>query len=158
MTSDAPAAHAFATLRFAGDSLDPAELSGVLRVEPTIAYRKGERYRIGGEKSAVGKTGLWMITTEGRFPEQDLRAHLDAIAYLIAADPKHPARDERLAGLRAIVQLRRLEPVATVFWHGPSGARVPSIHASFRDLVARIHGAVEEDFYRPEPAQQRARA
>jgi hypothetical protein len=36
---------AFATLRFAGDALDPNEISRVVKEQPTKAYRKGETYR-----------------------------------------------------------------------------------------------------------------
>ena len=33
---------AFATLRFAGDALDPDEISRVIKEKPTNAYRKGQ--------------------------------------------------------------------------------------------------------------------
>jgi hypothetical protein len=150
MTSDPAAVHAFASLRFAGDGLNPDEVSDVVRVEPTLAYRKGERYPIGAERDGVGQTGVWMVSTEGRFPEHDLRPHLEAVAHLIAIDPKHPARDERVTTLRDMVERRGLTPVVTVFWHGPPGARLPTIQTWFKELVGRINGEVDEDFYRPD--------
>jgi hypothetical protein len=35
---------AFVTLRFAGDDLDPAQVSAILPVTPTRAHRKGEEF------------------------------------------------------------------------------------------------------------------
>ena len=47
MTNSEQSTRAFATLRFAGDALEPNEISRVLKEEPTRAYRKGQRYRPG---------------------------------------------------------------------------------------------------------------
>ena len=38
---------AFVTLRFAGDDLDPAEISAILPIVPTRAHRKGEKFFAG---------------------------------------------------------------------------------------------------------------
>jgi hypothetical protein len=38
---------AFVTLRFAGDDLDPDEISAILPVEPTRAHRKFEEFLAG---------------------------------------------------------------------------------------------------------------
>ena len=42
MTNSENTTRAFATLRFAGDALDPEEISRIVKEEPTRAYRKGE--------------------------------------------------------------------------------------------------------------------
>jgi hypothetical protein len=41
------ATRAFATLRFAGDALDPDEITRIVKERPTRAYRKGQKYRSG---------------------------------------------------------------------------------------------------------------
>jgi hypothetical protein len=146
MKTDQNAVHAFATLRFAGDQLDPHQITELLRVEPTLAYRKGESYRIGPRRKRVGKTGLWIFSTDGLFPQHEVRAHVDAITELVANDSRHPARDKKLQVLREIVEERALSPLVTIFWHGPQGTPAPMIDPAFRDLIARIHGQVEEDF------------
>ena len=56
MTNSEQPTRAFATLRFAGDALDPDEISCVLDQQPTRAYRKGERYRPGPRSPEVTAT------------------------------------------------------------------------------------------------------
>jgi len=47
MTNSESTIRTFATLRFAGDALDPEEISRVLKESPTRAYKKGQSYRPG---------------------------------------------------------------------------------------------------------------
>jgi hypothetical protein len=50
---------AFVTLRFAGDDLNPDEISAVLPVKPTRAHRKGEAFSAGPRASNLrGRTGV----------------------------------------------------------------------------------------------------
>src|SRR5215210_5718442 len=94
---------AFATIRFAGAFLDPDEMTYVLGQEPTLAYRKGERYRIDSRGSErVGKTGLWLFSTDKNVPDFELLGHINAIARLVADDPLHPAQDRKLLKIRSI--------------------------------------------------------
>jgi hypothetical protein len=55
---------AFVTLRFAGDDLDPDEISAVLPVKPTRAHCKGEEFFAGPRAGNLhGRTGMWFIAT-----------------------------------------------------------------------------------------------
>ena len=65
-------------MRFAGDTLDPDEISRIVKEEPTRAYRKGQQYRPGPRSPEVtGKTGVWYFSTRRRIPGNDLADHLD---------------------------------------------------------------------------------
>ena len=76
---------AFATLRFAGDALDPDEISRVIKEKPTKAYRKGQTYRSGPYGPDVtGRTGVWYFSTRRKIPSKDLVDHLNALDRLIA--------------------------------------------------------------------------
>src|SRR5437764_9608288 len=68
---------AFVTLRFAGDELDPTEISAILPVEPTRAHRKGEEFLAGPHAGALrGRTGIWFVATDKFVPSDDLDDHL----------------------------------------------------------------------------------
>ena len=102
---------AFATLRFAGDALDPDEISDTLKEKPTRAYRKGEPYRPGPRSpELIGKTGLWYFSTNRIIPSTDLKDHLDALIRLIA-----PFGDQgrRLRELHEIMDKRNLQAHVT---------------------------------------------
>ncbi len=146
MKTEPAAVHAFATLRFSGDKLDPEEINHIVPTSPTLAYRKGDLYPVANGRKQRGKTGLWYVTTRGRHPDDDLGSHLRTIAELIATDPSHPERDERLHRLRTAVQARSLRQVVTVFWHGPAGAPRPALEPWFKNLVRLIDGRIDEDF------------
>jgi hypothetical protein len=46
MTNSESASEVFATLRFAGDALNPDEISRVVGEQPTRAYRRGQKYKL----------------------------------------------------------------------------------------------------------------
>src|SRR5690348_2084392 len=76
---------AFATLRLAGDALDPDEISRVIKEQPTRAYRKGQKYRTGPHgPEIVGKTGVWYFSTRRKIPSRDLIDHLEALVRLVS--------------------------------------------------------------------------
>jgi hypothetical protein len=55
---------AFVTLRFAGDELDPREISALLPVEPTRAHKKREEFFAGEYAGTLrGRTGIWFLAT-----------------------------------------------------------------------------------------------
>jgi hypothetical protein len=84
MTNSENAIRAFATLRFAGDALDPDEISRVVEERPTRAYWKGQRYRPGPRSPEVtGKTGVWYFSTRRKIPSKDLSDHLHALVRLV---------------------------------------------------------------------------
>src|ERR1700744_5865244 len=70
--------HAFATFRVAGDTLDPNEVTNVLRVRPTHAHRKGEAYRVGSRGAVITpRTGVWYLSTQHLVESSDLRDHFN---------------------------------------------------------------------------------
>ena len=135
---------AFATLRFAGDALDPDEISDALKEKPTRAYRKGEPYKPGPRSpELIGKTGLWYFSTNRIIPSTDLKDHLDALTRLIA-----PFGDQgrRLRELHEIMDKRNLQAHVTVFWRGASEAEKPFISSVETDVFKRLPADIEADF------------
>jgi hypothetical protein len=135
---------AFATLRFAGDALDPDEISRVIKEQPTRAYRKGEKYRTGPHgPEIVGKTGVWYFSTRRKIPSRDLIDHLEALVRLVS-----PFADDgkRLSQLRDIMQQENLKAHVTCFWRGPPGAGEPSIPTVVSEPLERIPADIEVDF------------
>ncbi|MEB2843242.1 DUF4279 domain-containing protein [Rhizobiales bacterium RZME27] len=63
-----------ACLRFFGDDLDPDQISKVLGVAATNAYRKGDVMPSGKGKKSVAETGTWQLEADeefsGELPEQ----------------------------------------------------------------------------------------
>jgi hypothetical protein len=75
----------FATLRFAGDGLEPEEISRVVKESPTLADKKGQSYRPGPRSPKItGKTGVWYFSTKRKVQSNDLADHLNALERLIA--------------------------------------------------------------------------
>lgn len=134
---------AFATLRFAGDALDPDEISRIVKQEPTRAYRKGQKYRPGSRGPEVtGKTGVWYFSTKRKIPSKDLADHLDALVRLISPF----ADQDRLRELRDIMQRENLQAHVTAFWRGPPGANQPSIPSVVTGALRRLPADIEADF------------
>lgn len=134
----------FATLRFAGDALDPDEISGVLKRKPTRAYRKGEQYKPGlRSPELIGKTGLWYFSTNGLVPSNNLRDHLDLLIRLIS-----PFDDQghRLKQLREIMDKRNLQAHLSLFWRGVPGAEKPTISPVETDVFKRLPADIDVDF------------
>src|SRR6266699_2633733 len=75
---------AFVTLRFAGDELDPGEISAILPVEPTRAHRKGEEFFAGPNAGTLrGRTGIWFLATDDFVHSDDLQDHLAFVEGLL---------------------------------------------------------------------------
>ena len=144
MTKSENTIRAYATLRFAGDALDPDEISRVVKEEPTRAYRKGQRYRPGPRSPEItGKTGVWYFSTKRKILSKDLADHLDALVRLIFpfAD-----QDKRLKELRDIMERENLQAHVTFFWRGPPGANQPSIPSVVTGALHRLPADIEADF------------
>ena len=80
---------AFVTLRFAGDDLDPQEISAILPVKPMRAHNKGEEFFPGPNSGKLrGRTGIWFLATDKLVPSNDLADHLHFVQGLLysAAD------------------------------------------------------------------------
>src|SRR6516225_4425885 len=75
----------FATLRFAGDALDPEEISRVIKETPALAYKRGQSYRPGQRSpEIIGKTGVWFFSTKRKIQSSELTDHLNALERLVA--------------------------------------------------------------------------
>lgn len=144
MKSDEDFVRVFATLRFVGDDLDPDEISRILEARPTKAHRKGEKF-VAGPRSpeAIGKTGIWYLSTRRRLESPHLSDHLEKIIAII-----FPFADEgqRLRRLRNVMKTRALEAHVSVFWRGPSTMTAPSIPRHIVTQLGRIPADIEKDF------------
>jgi hypothetical protein len=143
MTNSENTIRAFATLRFAGDALDPDEISDVVKEKPTKAHRKGEIYRPSPRSPEVtGKTGIWYFSTRQKTQSTDLSDHLNLLERLISPFDN---QDRRLKELRDIMERRNLQAHVTLFWRGPSGARPPSIPSVATATLRRLPADIEPD-------------
>jgi hypothetical protein len=135
---------AFATLRFAGDALDPDEISRTLNEQPTRAYRKGQTYRSGPHgPEVIGKTGVWYFSTRRKIQSKDLADHLGVLERLVAP---FGDQDHRLKEIRAIMQRENLQAHVTCFWRGSPGAEKPSIPSIAIAGLRRLPADIEPDF------------
>jgi Domain of unknown function (DUF4279) len=135
---------AFATLRFAGDALDPEEISRVIKEKPTRAYRKGEIYRSGPHgPEVIGKTGVWYFSTRRKSSSKDLADHLSVLERMIAP---FGDQDNRLKELREIMNRENLQAHVTCFWRGPPGAQEPSIPSFAITALRRLPADIQPDF------------
>ena len=135
---------AFATLRVAGDDLVPDEITRILKIVPTTAYAKGEHYSAGSRGAdLVGRTGVWFFSTKGVVAGNLLADHLAFLARLLL-----PGSGEAgpLPRLQQMLRRRSLRVSLSCFWHGPAGARKPSIPRSVTDLLKLIPAEIETDF------------
>ena len=144
MTNSENTIRTFATLRFAGDELDPDEISRVVNEKPTRAYKKGQTYQPGPRSPGItGKTGVWYFSTKHKVPSKDLADHLNALERLIS-----PFADQhsRLRELREIMERKNLQAHATLFWRGPPGAQHPSVPSTAIAALRRLPADIEPDF------------
>ena len=145
---------AFATLRVAGDDLVPNEVTKVLKIVPTTAYAKGEHYAAGPRSpDLVGRTGVWFFSTKGVVAGNQLGDHLAFLARLLL-----PGSGEAgpLPRLQQLVRRRSLRVAVSCFWHGPVGARKPSIPRSVGEMLKLIPAEIETDFDADERASRHA--
>jgi hypothetical protein len=137
---------AFVTLRFAGDDLDPREISAILPVEPTRAHKKGEEF-VGGPKAGKlrGRTGMWFLATDKLVDSDDLADHLRFVEKLLY--PK-PADKGLIVKLRKLLERTHSGAHVTCFWHGEPGETAPQIPAEFTSAVKPLATDIETDFAR----------
>jgi len=141
--SDNQMIRAFATLRFAGDALDPDEISRVVKEQPTKAYRKGQIYRSGPHGPDVtGRTGVWYFSTKRKTMSKDLADHFNVLERLVA-----PFGDQgaRLKELRDIMGNKNLQAHVTFFWRGPPEVQHPSIPPIATATLRRLPADIEPD-------------
>ncbi len=145
----------FATFRVTGDTLVPEKVTKILKILPTAAYAKGERYS-GGPHSPnlTGRTGVWYFCTDGIVPGNKLSDHLEFIARLLHGP------DGNIKPLQALQRLlchQGIKAAVTCFWYGPAGAKQPSIPRSVSALLRMLPAKIETDFVEDqEPSQDAA--
>ncbi len=132
----------FASLRLSGDRLKPNRITTVLNIAPTVAYRKGEIYKRSRGHEVRGRTGLWLLSSEGRTCSSDLNEHIEYLLNTIFPD----GADAKLEALREVMREDGLEVDIGCFWHGEHGARPPVIRDDIRARLARIPAEIESDF------------
>jgi Domain of unknown function (DUF4279) len=135
----------YASFRVKGDSLDPQQVTRILRAVPTIAYRKGEKY-FAGERSGylTGQTGLWLLSTNGIVASDNLHHHLLYIVGILVPD-RHDI--EPLTGLRALLAHQKtITADLACFWHGRFGEKKPSIPKMVTEVMKLLPADLEADF------------
>jgi len=135
---------AFVTLRFAGDDLDPDEISAVLPVNPTRSRRKGEKFLAGPRTDNLrGHTGMWFLVTDELAPGDNLLDHLAFLQQLLS-----PTRSDisRIAKLGGILERTRSAAHVTCFWRGEPGEPAPQIPYRFKSAIQLLAAEIETDF------------
>jgi Domain of unknown function (DUF4279) len=134
----------YATLRFVGDELDPAQISAVLPVAPMRAHRKGETFYAGPRAGKlVGRTGIWYFDTRD-LASPDLADHLRRVVDLLYPEPGNVDRVNRL---RDVMEREHATSHVSCFWFGASGASPPTIPEDVRAALARLPAEIEADFH-----------
>jgi hypothetical protein len=138
----------FATLRFAGDALVPDQITRALRVVPTLGYAKGEMYQAGPRSpEMIGKTGVWYFSTDRLVASDRLSDHVAFVALLLSRDPVNPLNDPaRFLTLQKLMRRQGLQAAVTCFWHGPPGAKKPTLPRPLVELFKTLPADVETDF------------
>ena len=132
---------AFVTLRFAGDDLDPGEISAVLPVAPTRAHRKGEEFSAGPHAGKLrGRTGIWFLATDTLVPSDHLDDHFVFVEQLLYPEA---GEESRIRKLREILERTQSRAHITCFWRGES---VPEIAVSFKSAIKPLNADIETDF------------
>ena len=142
---------AFATLRIAGDRLVPEQATRILKIVPTQAYRKGERYGDGLRiPNLTGKTGVWYFCTDNVVAGNRLSDHLTFIERLLEGTPT------TVPTLQKFLAQHALHATVSCFWHGGPGVKRPPIPRSLSTLCTKIRARIETDFESDDMHEQRA--
>jgi hypothetical protein len=135
----------FATLRFAGDALDPQDISDILRVKPWRAHRKGESFYAGQHAGYLsGRTGIWYLSTDKLIDSDNLMDHLQLVEELLYPAP---GDNRRVMQLRDVLVRSGAEAHISVFWRGLPGTEPPAIPGKFARLSTEIGAVIELDFH-----------
>jgi hypothetical protein len=136
--------NAFVTLRFAGDDLDPGEISAILPVSPTRAHRKGKEFFAGPRAGNLrGRTGMWFLATDKLVPGDNLQDHLAFVQKLLCPRPRDISR---IAKLRAVLNRTHSRAHVTCFWRGEPGEPAPRIPDRFKSGIQPLAADIETDF------------
>jgi hypothetical protein len=132
---------AYASFLITGDSVTPEFWSEYFQISPDTEIVKGKTFALPSGKSskALGKTGLWGVSSELTVQSDWLEPHF---RYLIAR--LGLPRD----GLPEIVQQNGAKVRFSCFWFNPSGDRVPDVPDDIRAMVEAMGGTIDIDEYR----------
>lgn len=159
----------FVTLRIMGDRLDPEEVTRILKINPTLAYAKGENYFAGRESgNRKGRTGVWLFSTDRGIKSNNLEDHVGVLIYLLVPSLfDHEVRalrlhtkttqrmpkisdlveqESKIRYLRSLMKEKSLTASVSFFWHGREGVKPPSIPRVVTTLFKQVPIAVEIDF------------
>lgn len=134
---------AFVTLRFAGEELDPRDISAILPVEPTRAHCKGEEFFAGPNAGNLrGRTGIWFLATDKLVDSDDLADHLAFVQTLL-----YPSVTDtgRIVRLREVLDRTNSRAYVTCFWRGDPGDAAPQILLQFKSAMKPVAN-IETDF------------
>jgi hypothetical protein len=135
---------AFVTLRFAGDDLDPRDISAILPVKPTRAHKKGEEFFAGPNAGKLrGRTGIWFLATDDLVHSDDLGDHFRFVQKLLYPEPKD---NSRVTKLRSILDRAHSRAHITCFWHGDPGETAPQIPVRFKSVIKPLAADIETNF------------
>lgn len=134
----------FATFRVVGDTLVPDEVTRILKIVPSLAYAKGERYYAGPRTpNLIGRTGVWYLSTQGIVASDKLSDHLGFIVRLLQ---NGGASTAPINALRQLLRRHDLRANVSCFWSGLAGARRPSIPRSVAATLKSLPAKIETDF------------
>ena len=132
----------FVTLRFAGDELDPQQISAILPVEPTRAHKKGQEFFAGpNARTLRGRTGMWFLATDKLVDSDDLANHLHFVRDLL-----YPDVGDTVSKLGKVLQRTHSRAHVTCFWRGDPGEPVPQIPTEFKSAIKPLAADIETDF------------
>jgi hypothetical protein len=134
---------AFAALRFRGDRLEPDRLTEILGADPTIAYRKGEIFKKSRGNEACGRTGVWLLSSDGQVHSLELESHLRYLLAILFPG----SSDARIGNLHELMREEQIEADVSCFWYGKSGTKPPLIPEDVRTALARLPAEIETDFH-----------
>lgn len=134
----------YATLRFAGDRLDPDRISAILPVPPKRAHRKGEKFHAGPRAgNLTGRTGIWYFDTRD-MSSRDLADHLRRIVELLYPEPGNA---DRVNQLRDVMGQEHVRARVSCFWYGKPGAQPPTVPEDVRAALTSLPAEIETDFH-----------
>lgn len=134
-------AAAYASFLITGDNVSPEFWSEYFQVSPDTAIVKGKTFTLpsGKPSKAMGKTGLWGVSSESAVQSDLLEPHF---RYLIArlALPRE--------GLSDLLRRSGAKVRLSCFWFNPSGNRIPDVPDDIRAMMDALQGTIEIDEYR----------
>jgi Domain of unknown function (DUF4279) len=134
-------AGAYASFLITGDTVLPEFWTGYFQVSPDTTIVKGRSFTLpsGKASKALGKTGLWGVSSELAVQSDLLAPHLRYLVNRLGLP-----RD----GLGEIVQHAGTNVRFSCFWFNPSGNRIPDVPDDIRAMMESLGGVIEIDEYR----------